>query len=70
MFTMSLGGSSVKLETGKQINTEIRQKPLDNIKKYAIFVSFTKNDYVRIIIGGLGYLLSNQYNVENAQRTP
>jgi len=43
MFTMSLGGSSVKLETGKQIDTKTRQKPLEFSDKFIKFVTFDKN---------------------------
>lgn len=70
MFTMSLVGSSVKLETGKQIDTKTRQFPLYNIKKYAIFVSFTKSDYVRVIISGLGYRLSDILSHETRKDSP
>lgn len=49
MFTMSLGGSSVKLETGKQVGTKTRQKPLEIQEKCHIFVTFTeKTCQVRI----------------------
>lgn len=43
MFTMSLGGSSVKLETGKQVGTKTRQKPLELSDKNVIFVRFKKD---------------------------
>lgn len=43
MFTMSLGGSSVKLETGKQVDTKTRQKPLELSDKNVIFVRFKKD---------------------------
>lgn len=49
MFTMSLGGSSVKLETGTQVDTKTRQKPLEIQEKCHIFVTFTeKTCQVRI----------------------
>ena len=43
MFTMSLGGSSVKLETGTQVDTKTRQKPLELSDKFSNFVSFEKD---------------------------
>lgn len=43
MFTMSLGGSSIKLETGTQVDTKTRQKPLELSDKFSNFVSFEKD---------------------------
>ena len=43
MFTMSLGRSSVKLETGTQVDTKTRQKPLELSDKNVIFVRFKKD---------------------------
>lgn len=55
---MSLVGSSVKLETGKQIDTKTRQKPLDNNKNSCIFVSFPNDKCIRVNVLGI----SNQVN--------
>ena len=40
---MSLGGSSVKLETGTQVDTKTRQKSLELSDKFSNFVSFEKD---------------------------
>ena len=53
MFTMSLGGSSVKLETGTQVDTKTRQKPLELSDKNVIFVR-TKKDKFEVEIQSLG----------------
>ena len=52
MFTMSLGGSSVKLETGTQVDTKTRQKPLELSDKNVIFVRF-KKDKIEVEINKL-----------------
>ena len=52
MFTMSLGGSSVKLETGSQVETKTRQKPLELSDKNIIFVR-TKKDKFEVEIESL-----------------
>lgn len=53
MFTMSLGGSSVKLETGTQVDTKTRQNPLELSDKNVIFVRF-KKDKIEVEIQSLG----------------
>lgn len=52
MFTMSLGGSSVKLETGTQVDTKTRQKPLELSDKNIKFVRF-KKDKIEVEINKL-----------------